>query len=93
MQARRLAGARVGSPWSAGSHPLTYRPRDIFTKALDLGQDGFGGSYPQEGTGSGVVVLHKGIDCAGAFSHVVERTASNGFLGNDAKPGFHLMDP
>jgi len=64
-----------------------------FTKTLDLGQDGFGSSYPHKRAGLSVVVLHKVIDFAGEFSHVMERTASNGFLGNDDKSAFHLIDP
>ena len=70
-----------------------YRPGDIFTKALDLRQDGFGGSPPHEGMGLGVVLLHKGIDFADEVSHLGEGTASDNLLGHDAKPAFHFIDP
>ena len=44
--------------------------RTRVTKAFDPGQDGFGGRYPDKGTGLGVVVFHKGIDFAGEFANI-----------------------
>ena len=58
---------------------LVKRPRNRFTKTLDLVQDGFGCSYPHKRSGLSLLVLYKVIDFAGEFSHVMERTPSNGF--------------
>ena len=75
------------------SPDLGYRPGNSFTEALDLRQHGFGRSYPHKRSGLRVVVLHKGGDFAGEFSHLMETTASDSLLGNDAKPAFHFIDP
>ena len=65
----------------------------MFTKTSELGQDGFGGSNPDKGTGLVVVLLHKSIDFVSQFSYVAEGTTPDRLLGNDAKPAFHLIDP
>ena len=72
---------------------LVKCPGDSFTKTLDLRQDGFGGRYPDKGTGLRVVLLHEVIDFADEGSNAGERTTSNCFLGHDAEEAFYLIYP
>ena len=61
-RARLLDGEGSNSQWRSKAQ----RPCQ---QTLDLGQAGFGGRHLDQGTGWGVVVLHKVVDFAGAFSN------------------------
>ena len=70
-----------------------FGPRNRFTEPWDLGQGGFSGGDPCKGASLVIVVFNKTIDLTDQCLDVGEGATSNGLLGNQSKPAFHLADP
>lgn len=65
----------------------------MFTKSLDLFENGIGRRGPDEGARLGIVRSDEVFDFGHEFFDGAERAAADGLLRNDVEPDFDLIEP